>query len=95
MTLDGTYTAVVDRIEESIATLVVEGSDDELYELLLDEDELPPEARHADAVLEVVLDADELVDVTYDETETVERRDGAQRRFDRLSRRPPRDDDEE
>lgn len=91
---DGTYTAVVDRIEETLVTLIVEGEDDEVYNLIVGEEELPVDSRHQDAALEVVLDDEKLVDVTYDEAETQDRSDRAQNRFDRLSSRPPRDDEE-
>lgn len=91
---DGSYTAVVDRIEETLATLILEGDNDEIYDLVVGEEELPAEARHQDAVLEVALEDEELVDATYDETETEDRKDRAQSRFDRLSSRAPRDDEE-
>ncbi|WP_415380532.1 DUF3006 domain-containing protein [Halosimplex sp. TS25] len=90
---DGTYTAVVDRIEDTLATLQLEDNDD-LYNLVVGEEELPEPARHADAILDVELEDDELVRVEYDEAETEARSDEAQRRFDRLSERPSRDDRE-
>lgn len=90
---DGTYMAVVDRIEETLATLVLEG-DDEVFNLVLGEEELPADAQHPDAVLEVVLEDEELVDAVYDEAKTEERSDRAQSRFNRLSSRPPRDNEE-
>lgn len=91
---DGTYVAVVDRIEETVATLVLEGETDEMYNLVVGEEELPADARHQDAVLEVVVEDEELVDAAYDEAETQERTDRAQSRFDQLSSRPHRDDEE-
>ncbi|MFC7138472.1 DUF3006 domain-containing protein [Halosimplex aquaticum] len=90
---DGTYTAVVDRIEDTLATLQLEG-DDDLYNLVIGEEELPEPARHADAILDVELEDEELVRADYDEAETEARRDKAQSRFDRLSERPPRDDED-
>jgi hypothetical protein len=89
---DGTYTAVVDRIEDSLATLEVNG-DDELYSLTVDEHDLPESARHADAVLETEIVEEALVGVDYNEAATEERKTQAQDRFDKLSQRPPRDDD--
>jgi len=91
---DGTYTAVVDRIEDSLATVQVEG-DDDLYDFVVDEGELPREARHANAVLHVEVTDEELTDVAYDETETRGRTEQAQNRFDSLSKRPRRDDSED
>ncbi|RLM40078.1 DUF3006 domain-containing protein [Haloarcula sp. Atlit-120R] len=92
MVPDGTYTAVVDRIEEGIATLELEAEDD-LYALDIEAAELPAEARTADAVLEVTVADAALADVTYEADETVDRASEAQRRFDRLSKRPPRDEE--
>ncbi|WP_436932432.1 DUF3006 domain-containing protein [Halosimplex halobium] len=89
---DGTYTAVVDRIEDSLATLEVDGGD-ELYDLTVDEHELPDPARHADAIVELEVVDETLVGVAYDEQTTAERKERAQDRFDTLSKRPPRDDD--
>lgn len=89
---DGTYTAVVDRIEDSLATLQLEGEDD-LYDLVVGEEALPEPARHADAVLHVEVEDEEFVEATYDESETRARRERAQDRFDQLSERPSRDDE--
>ena len=89
---DGTYTAVVDRIEAGIATLEVDTAD-ELYALEIEGTELPAEARTADAVIEITDVDAALTDVTYEAAETADRASESQRRFDRLSKRPPRDDD--
>lgn len=90
---DGTYTAVVDRIEDTLATLQLE-DDDHLYNLVVGEEELPEDARHQDAILSLSLEDEEIVDATYKPEETQERRDAAQSRFDRLSKRLPSDDEE-
>lgn len=89
---DGTYTAVVDRIEDGLATLEL-ADDGDRYELVVDPEELPDPACHADAVLHVAVDDGDLVDATYDDAETEARRERSQSRFDRLSRRPSRDGD--
>lgn len=91
---DGTYTAVVDRIEDGLAALVVEGSETTVGELVVPPEELPEPARQADAVVTIdVIDGD-LTAVSYDPEETDRRADRAQSRFDRLSSRPPSDDEE-
>jgi hypothetical protein len=90
---DGEYTAVVDRIEETLATLEV-GSGDERYNLVVGEKELPADGRHADAVLRITVIDDELADATYQPEETEQRKADAQRRFDRLSKRPPDPDED-
>jgi predicted AlkP superfamily phosphohydrolase/phosphomutase len=90
---DGEYTAVVDRFDETLATLELSDGD-ERYNLVVGEEELPEDARHVDAVCHVKLVDDELESVEYVPEETIERKQEAQDRFDRLSRRPPRDNDQ-
>lgn len=90
---DGEYTAVVDRIEETLATLEVSGGD-ERYNLVVGEEELPADGRHADAVLRITVIDDELADAEYQSDETEQRQTDAQSRFDRLSKRPPGSDND-
>ena len=90
---DGTYTAVLDRIEDTLATLEIEDGGD-LHALVVDEARLPAAARHQDALLSVVIEDGDLVEASYDREETTARGERAQDRFDRLSRRPPQDDEE-
>jgi len=91
--LDGTYTAVVDRIEDGTATLEID-AEDGLSALEIEATELPAEARTADTVLEITVEDSALAGVTHDPDETADRASEAQRRFDRLSKRPPRDGDD-
>lgn len=95
---DGTSTAVVDRFEETqdrrVAVLVVEDEGHSLDDLLVEPAELPEDARHQDAVLRVVIEDGELQPTAYDESETSERQEEMQSRFDRRARRPPSDDEE-
>lgn len=90
---DGEYAGVVDRIEEGIAVVLLEDDGDVFEELHLDPGTLPEGGRHEGAVCRFELESGEVVDVTYRSAETSERKERAQRRFDRLSRRPdePRD----
>jgi hypothetical protein len=90
---DGTYTAVVDRIEEGLAALEVERSE-AVDELVVEATALPAGARRADAVLTVELADGELVGATHDASTTATRRRELQDRFDRLSSRLPDDEDE-
>ncbi len=85
---DGTYTAVVDRIEDGLAAVEVT-TDEQRHELLVSVGELPAEARQADAVLEIEVRDEDLVAARYDPAATEDRTDRAQSRFDQLSRRPP------
>lgn len=88
---DGTYTAVVDRIEDGLATLELEDEND-LYSMTVDPDALPARSD-ADAVLTVRVEDSELVAATHEAAETARRTESAQSRFDRLARRPPRSSD--
>ena len=92
MTIDGSYTAVVDRFEDDQAVLVLERDGETVDELVGDRAELPDDAGQ-DAVLRLLVDHGHLVDAEYDESETTARRDAAQDRFDRLAERPPDDDE--
>ncbi|GGK58442.1 DUF3006 domain-containing protein [Haloarcula sebkhae] len=89
---DGTYTAIVDRIENGIATLEVD-TEDGLSALDIEATALPADARTADVVLEITVADSALADVSPEPEETADRASEAQRRFDRLSKRPPQDDD--
>jgi hypothetical protein len=84
---DGTYTAVVDRLDEGLATLELT-RDDERYNFVVGTEELPEEGAHVDAVLELTLVDESLEQIVYDADETAERKSDAQDRFDQLSRRP-------
>jgi hypothetical protein len=88
---DGTYTAVLDEIEASLARLELEGADGELYELVLDLAALPAAGRERGAVFTIEYVDGEVVDVEYDPDATEQRSEAAQDRFDRLSRRPDRE----
>ena len=92
---DGTYTAVIDEFEESLARLELEAeASGDLYELVVKRDELPEAGRESGAVLAVEVRDGELVEAEYDPDETQQRRERARDRFDRLSRRPDEENDE-
>lgn len=86
MTLDGTYAATVDRIEEGRAVLLVESDGETVAERHLPEDELPEGAGEG-AVLELDFESGDLEDVEYRPEETEDRRERMREKFDRLSRR--------
>lgn len=91
---DGTYTAVVDTVEEGLATLIFDRVEERGTGYVVDAEDLPTSARHQDAVLTVTVVDGEPVEYDYDPEETETRRREAQDRFDRLSQRPPQSDDE-
>lgn len=94
MTPDGIYTAVVDRFEDDLAVLLLEDDGDTVDQAVLDAERLPEDARHVDAVVSVELEDEEVIDITYEERETVDRSERTRRRFDELSQRPPSPEDE-
>lgn len=91
MASDGTYTGVVDAIEDDIATVFLEADGDEVDDRHLDVTQLPEDARHQDAIVAVTIEDDAVVEISYDADATDQRREAAQNRFDRLSKRPPDD----
>ncbi|WP_435067606.1 DUF3006 domain-containing protein [Haloplanus sp. C73] len=90
---NGTYTAVVDAIEDGQARVFIEQDNVECASLVLSADELPEPGRHADAVFTVVVTDGALAEWEYDPDATQARRAQAQSRFDQLSRRLSGDDD--
>ena len=90
---DGEYTAVVDAIEDGLATVFFEQDGEEVGSAVIDAKTLPVDARHADAILTVKIADGDLSRLSYDPDRTETRKQSAQDRFDRLSSRPPRGDD--
>ena len=91
---DGAYTAVVDSVEDGLATVFFEQDGEEVDDTLLEATVLPKDGRHADAILSVSVVDGEAIDWTYKPDATTSRQEAAQDRFDRLSSRPPSDDEE-
>ena len=97
---DGSYAAVLDRFEETgegrpAAVLVCERDGEAVGDLVVGQGALPQPGRHVDAVLDVEVANGELVAADYRPAETECRRESAQSWFDRLSRRPGGDEDDE
>lgn len=90
---DGEYTAVVDRVEDGLAVLLLEANGETVDDLLVPSEDLPRRARAADAVLTVVVEDGDLIEARYRPEETRERAERAQSRFDRLAERPPKRSD--
>lgn len=89
---DGTYTAVLDRLEGDLAVLVVEDDGRAIDDLVVPIEDLPEDGRQPDAVLEIEVACGDLTDATFEPAETDERAESAQDRFDRLARRPDETD---
>ncbi|WP_066418721.1 DUF3006 domain-containing protein [Halorubrum aethiopicum] len=88
------FIGVVDRFEDDLAVVLLEQDGEVVDELVIDRDALPDAANHVDAVLQITRGDDGSVrEMSYDAETTTERKERAQSRFDRLSKRPPKDDD--
>lgn len=92
---DGEYTAVVDSIEDELATVFFERDGESLGGDVIDATRLPEKAREADAILHVTVEDGACTEWVFDPETTEERAEAAQRRFDRLSQRPPSGDEAE
>jgi hypothetical protein len=86
---DGEYTAVVDSIEDGLASVFFERDGESLGGDVIDAAALPEAAQEADAILHVTVEDGECTEWEYDPETTEERAEAAQSRFDRLSQRPP------
>ena len=91
---DGEYTAVVDAVEDGLATVFFERDGEAVGNAVLDASRLPADGRRADAVLTVALSDGRIESASPEPERAAERKEAAQDRFDRLSKRPPSDDDE-
>jgi hypothetical protein len=86
---DGTYLAVLDRFEAAadgrLAVLLLEEAGESRGRLVVPSEDLPTDARHRDAVLEVVVQDGDLASARYLPEETRRRAEEHQARFDRLA----------
>lgn len=95
MTLDGRYRAVVDRIEDDLAVLLVEDGGEVIDEVVVDCDDLPSGVE-AGTVAVATFEDGAVRRLGSRPVSTDRRRSTLQDRFDRLADRPPganRDDD--
>ena len=87
--MQGTYTAVVDRIVDGkTAILLIEDGDKVIDQFDINIEELPQEVDEG-SVLTVEVGDNEITAMEYLEDETDSRRQTAHERFDRLSERLP------
>ena len=92
---DGTYTVVVDAIEDGQARLFIEQDGEEVGDAVVSASQLPEDGRHADAILQATIADGALAALRYRPDETTERASAAQRRFDALSDRASSADKDE
>ncbi|PHQ44996.1 hypothetical protein DJ68_15410 [Halorubrum sp. C3] len=90
---DGEYTAVVDNVEDGLATVFFERDGEEVGNAVLEASRLPSDGQHANAILSVVLSGGRIESASYNAEQTANRKAAAQDRFDRLSKRPPSDEE--
>ena len=90
---DGEYMAVVDSIEDGLATVFFEQNGEEIGHAVLEATKLPDDGQHADAILVVAVEDGAIATADYDPDTTATRNTEAQSRFDSLSSRPPSDED--
>ena len=88
---DGEYTAVVDGVEDGLATVFFERDGEEVGDAVIEAARLPTDGRRADAILSVTIGDGRIESASYEPERTAERGEAAQDRFDRLSKRPPSD----
>jgi hypothetical protein len=81
-----TYTAVLDRIEDGLAVLLLEDDEEVVDEAVVPVYLVPSAGRTQDAVFTVEVDAEGSTTLEYDPDETARRTHRSQSRFDRLSR---------
>ena len=86
---NGAYTAVVDTIENGLATVFFEQEGVEKGNAIVDADTLPESGQHADAILSVTIEDGAIQTATYEPEQTADRQATAQDRFDSLSERSP------
>ncbi|MCD2201601.1 DUF3006 domain-containing protein [Halobacterium sp. KA-4] len=88
------FTGVLDRFEDDLAVILLEEAGDVVDEVVVERTDLPEEAAHPDAVLEVTLTDGGVTDLVYDAAATANRTERAQSRFDQLAERPPSHDED-
>ena len=85
--MSDTYTAVVDRIVEGRAVLLLEADGETVDQRDLPADDLPGDGRHEGAVFEATVEDGTIADLAYRPGTEADRREAAQDRFDHLSKR--------
>lgn len=91
MSRDGRYRAVLDRVEDGVAVLLLEADGEVVDEDGVDLDELP-RGVETGAILEATYDGGDLRRLVFEPEETARRRTELRDRFDDLAERPPGSD---
>ena len=88
------YRGVLDRFEDDQAVVLLERDGSTVDDIVLPRRQLPEDGRHVDALFTVEIEGDRLKQITYLPEETAARSEQAKDRFDSLSERPPKEDEE-
>ncbi|KDE57489.1 hypothetical protein EL22_11790 [Halostagnicola sp. A56] len=84
--MDGTYTGVIDRIEDGgIAVILLEENEQVIEQVDVPADRLPEPAQTDGGVLSVTFEEGEITSIEYRPDATRDRRESAQAKLDRLS----------
>lgn len=94
---DGTYRAVLDRVEaggdEELAVFIIERDGEAVDDAVVPLEVLPEEERDPDTVFNLVLEEGEVISMEPQRVETEQRTESIEDRFSRLSRRLSDSDD--
>lgn len=82
---EAVLTGVVDRIADDLAVVLLEDDGDPVKQTEIAVEKLPPSGREEGAVLELVMDGDDVDRVRYDSTATSRRRNETDDRFVELT----------
>ncbi|QSG09580.1 DUF3006 domain-containing protein [Halapricum desulfuricans] len=82
------FTGVIDRFEGEQAVILLESDGETVDEVVIPREDLPADGRRVDAVLRVVREGGEIIELEFDAVETKQRKESVTDQFDRLSERP-------
>ncbi|MFP9192625.1 DUF3006 domain-containing protein [Natronosalvus vescus] len=86
--MNGTYSGVVDRIEDGeTAVILLEDDDGIVDQLDLPIEQVPDSARSDGSVVSIELEDSTVVSIDYDASETQSRGESVREKLDRLSER--------
>lgn len=84
---DGTYTAVVDNVEDGIARIFIEDDETEIGCVHMEEEDFPMKQLGENEIYKVCIKSEKIAGCRFDQEETQNRIERMQEKFDRLSSR--------
>lgn len=88
------YRGVLDRFEDDLAVVLLERDGETVGDIAVPREQLPEDGRHRDAIFTIKVEGETVQTISYRPEKTRKQAEQAQSRFDRLSQRPPRSDEE-